>query len=175
MYKYFWPTSVICVEEVVKKWRGELLLRGGSGEEQLHVGVPLQGRVQLVVKIQVFCVNQAASGYRRPAKRTSFQHVVKVQVLCVNQAASGYRRPAKRTSFQLVVKVQVLCVSQAASGHRRSAKKRSVLALSACWGSASCQPGCIRISVTCKNFKRPSKHLQKVKVWWQKVGAYLFL
>ncbi len=138
---------------------------------------------QHVVKVQVFCVNQAASGYRWPAsknglvssryrssvstrlhpdtdesttckKRISFQHIIKVQVLCVNQAASGYRRSVKKdqllacwdsssskyrssvstrlhpdtddlqkwTSFQHVVKVQVFYVNQAASGYRWSAK-----------------------------------------------------
>ncbi len=142
MLTYFWPTSVVCVEEVVKKGRGELLLRGGGGEEQLHVGVPLQGRVQLVVKVQVFCVNQAASGYRRSAKKDQL-------LACWDSSSSKYRSSVSTRLHRIPMickKDQLLaCCDSASSKYRSSVSTRlqpdtndlqKKDQLLACWDSA---------------------------------------
>jgi hypothetical protein len=104
-------------------------------------------------------------------KWTSFQHVVKVQVLCVNQAASGYRRPAKKgLVFSMLGFLRrqniVFCVNQAASGYRRPAKNGLVFSmLGFCVVSASLHPD---IDDLQKFKKKPPEHVQKVPIYYYK-------
>ncbi len=87
-------------------------------------------------------------------KWTSFQHVVKIQFFCVNQAASGYRRPARKGSVFSISSKYSSSVSTRLHLDTDDLQKRisfqHVGILRRHSTGPLCQPGCIRIPTICK-------------------------